>query len=133
MNATRKILNLLCMYFILVSCVAMADVVHEPDIITINNQLLVYVQVADKIVKNAEANGLHVERVNKKVTIEVKGENDLISRIIKLRNEAEAKELGKTCWVYGECENGSKENELGIYLDKKRGLIKDIMLCDKTS
>ena len=58
------------------------------------------------------------------VVIEVKDDNDLFSKVIKLRDEAE-----KSGWIFGECEDGREGSNLGVNLNKKKNLIKDIVLC----
>lgn len=102
-----------------------ADEIKEPSIITINNELLVYEEVAKKIISNANVNGLIVRKKDdKNITILTEDKDALFKKILRLRDEA--KESG---WIFGECENGSGRKNLGINVDKNRNLVKDIVLC----
>jgi hypothetical protein len=104
---------------------AIADEVKEPNIININHRLLVYEEVAQKIVANAKAKGLNVKINNEKeITIELKGENDLLIKIIKLRDKA-----GSSGWIFEQCAKNEGKNDLGIELDKEKKLVTDIILC----
>lgn len=131
MNATGKILHLLCMCFVFVSCVAMADVLPEPSIVKVNN-ILVYENVANRIFKDAYGNKIKVDVRNvdavskdiKDAFIDTK-DSKLMNEVVKLYN---AIMLDNTSYDIGY--KKSEDGKIKIAVDKEKKIITIITIND---
>lgn len=102
----------------------------EPPIVVFNNQLSVYKPAAKKLLKSLKQSGVLLkEESNGQITVDFAHAN-LLSRIIELYNSASVPVGKLSVWVFGECENGDPGNELGILVNKQKGIVIEILLCN---
>jgi hypothetical protein len=105
-------------------CNGWADIIKEPKIVKINDYLLVYENVETEIIKNVRKEEI-LER--KDGVLKISKEALFLKEIVKLYNLAIEQAPGVTdkerFWVY----NDDKDNEIGIFFDKKKNLIFEIL------
>ncbi|CAL7960818.1 exported hypothetical protein [Gammaproteobacteria bacterium] len=116
----KNLLFLLLLSFI--SCCAWADEVKEPRIIKINNYLLVYEDVAEKIIKHTKCNKIVKESDDK---IRICDNDPLVKEIIMLYKKAESMasdNVKRRFWVFNDKE------DTGINFDREKKLIVTLIL-----
>ena len=123
----EKMLKKYLMFLIVFSftiCNGWADIIKEPKIVKINDYLLVYENVEMGIIKNVRKEEI-LER--KDGVLKISKEALFLKEIVKLYNLAieQAKDVTnmERFWVY----NDDEDNEIGIFFDKKKNLIFEIL------
>ena len=105
-------------------CNGWADIIKEPKIVKINDYLLVYENVEMGIIKNVRKEEI-LER--KDGILKISEDSPFLKEIVKLYNLAieQAKDVTnmERFWVY----NDDEDNEIGIFFDKKKNLIFEIL------
>ena len=105
-------------------CNGWADIIKEPKIVKINDYLLVYENVETEIIKNVRKEEI-LER--KDGILKISEDSPFLKEIVKLYNLAieQAKDVTnmERFWVY----NDDEDNEIGIFFDKKKNLIFEIL------
>lgn len=121
---TKKYLMFLVVVLNFVFCNAWADIIEEPKIVKINDSLLVYKNVEINIVKKVKKENI-LER--KEGVLKINDDDPFFKEIVKLYKAAIEQAPSVTdkerFWVY----NDDEKNEIGIFFDKKKNLIFEII------
>lgn len=121
----KNISLLLLTLSVLISCRVWADEVKEPRIVKMNDFLLVYEDVAEKIIKNVKCDKIYKEEDN---NIKICDNDPLVKKIIILYRQAEEEALHsdkQRFWVFDD------KKEVGINFDKNKKLINKLMLPEQ--
>jgi hypothetical protein len=109
--------------FSFIICNGWADIIKEPKIVKINDYLLVYENVEMEIIKNVRKEEI-LER--KDGVLKISEDSHFLKEIVRLYNLAIERATVTNVerfWIY----NDDEDNEIGIFFDKKKNLIFEIL------